>query len=318
MLTAPPHSDFSRAWTHVDAADAGTTDVSPDLPWEWANVEAAVAGTTYVSPDLSDEAVWGSFPDDYWKRVSEAYGRFGGSKMQKYQVAAYRVEERFGSMEAFANAWVRPRFDAWLHDRRLDQRLRPLQPSGCSEMQLWHKRIAFIKYKYILPEYRPSFRQRDTVFHGTYTCCAARLLHTGQFHCSDPRTPGSDCRWREPCVFTADTMNNAIGYAWPAPILEDNLYYGIMLELEADTERIMNRHEWASGRSRHAGEKLFPPDALIIRNVFLLVNLDLAQGSSKCQELNPYLEMLPFTVGDSLTPDPLRDSTWSTWHNRHS
>ena len=50
----------------------------------------------------------------------------------------------------------------------------------------------------------------------------------------------------------------------------------------------------------------------MIRYVFLLVNLDLKQGSSKCQELDPALEMLPFTVGEALTFDPLRHSTWST------
>ena len=91
-----------------------------------------------------------------------------------------------------------------------------------------------------------------------------------------------------------------------------------MYELEADTERLMNGKEWASGRSKHSGEKLFPPEALIIRNVFLLVNLDLALGSSKSQRLNPSNEMLPFTVGEALTFDPLRNSTWSTWLNRHS
>ena len=119
-------------------------------------------------------------------------------------------------------------------------------------------------------------------------------------------------------MFAAETMDHAIDYAWPAPILKDNLYYGIMYELEADTERLMNRKEWVRGNSKHAGEKLFPPEALIIRNVFLLVNLDLAQGSSKCQELNPYLEMLPFTVGESLTFDPLRHSTFfvCTWCHR--
>ena len=78
-----------------------------------------------------------------------------------------------------------------------------------------------------------------------------------------------DNRWRQPCVFTAATIDHAIDYAWPAPILEDNLYYGIMLELEADTERLMNKNEWASGfNHKHSGEKLFPPEALIIRNVF--------------------------------------------------
>ena len=113
-------------------------------------------------------------------------------------------------------------------------------------------------------------------------------------------------------------MDHARGYDWPAPILKDNLYYGIMYELEADIERLMNREEWASGKSKHCGEMLFPPEALIIRNVFLLINLDLQIGSSKCQQLDPSLEMLPFTVGESLKFDPLRSSTWSTWDNRHS
>ena len=63
-------------------------------------------------------------------------------------------------------------------------------------------------------------------------------------------------------------MDHAIGYAWPAPILKDYLYYGIMYELEADKERLLNKAEWTSGRNaKHAGEKLFPPEALIIRNV---------------------------------------------------
>ena len=239
--------------------------------------------------------------------------------MQKYDVAAYPVEQRFGSMEFFADSWVRPRFSAWLQDRHLDQHLEPLQPSGCSEMQLGHQRIDFIKYRYMPSAGKPSFRKPDTVFHGTYPDCAARVFHTGKFHCSNSRTAGSDCRWPEPCVFTADTMDHAITFAWPAPILQDNLYYGIMYELEADRERLMNGKEWASGRNvKHSGEKLFPPEALIIRNVFLLVNLDLALGSSKCQRLNPSNEMLPFTVGEALTFDPLRNSTWSTWLNRHS
>ena len=145
-------------------------------------------------------------------------------------------------------------------------------------------------------------------------CC---VVHTGKFRCSDWNIHCSDCRWPAPCVFTAETMDHAIDYAWPAPILKDNLYYGILYELEADRSRLVNWKEYVSGKNtRHPGEMLFPPDALIIRNLFLLVNLDLAKGDSKCQILNPSHEMLPFTVGESLTFDPLRHSTWSTWHNR--
>ena len=120
-------------------------------------------------------------------------------------------------------------------------------------------------------------------------------------------------------MFTAETMDHAIDYPWPAPILKDNLFYGIMSELEADRSRLVNWKEYASRKNNiHPGEMLFPPDALIIRNLFLLVNLDLAKGSSKCQVLNPSLEMLPFAVGASLIFDPLRRSTWSTWYNRGS
>ena len=143
--------------------------------------------------------------------------------MYKYDVAAYRVEKGFGSMEAFADSWVRPRFSDWLRDRRLHQHLKPLQPSGCSEMQLGHQRIDFIKYRYMPSAESASFRKPCTVFHGTYPCCAARLLHTGKFNCSDNRIAGMDNRWRKPCVFTAATMDHASCYAWPAPTLQDNL-----------------------------------------------------------------------------------------------
>ena len=146
VLTAHPFSNFDWEWTNVDAEV---------LDWEWMDVDAADAGTTDVTPaptgtslpDFSDEAVWGPSPSGYWEAVSAAYGRWHKSKMQKYDVAAYRVEKGFGSMEAFADSWVRPRFIDWLRDRRLHQHLKPLQPSGCSEMQLGHQRFDFIKYR---------------------------------------------------------------------------------------------------------------------------------------------------------------------------
>ena len=151
MLTARPFSNFSWEWTNVDAADAGTTDVTP-----------APTGTSL--PDLSDEAVWGPFPSNYLDRMSKAYGRWYSSKMQKYEVAAYRVQKRFGDMAAFADSWVRPRFSAWLRDRHLHQHLEPLQQSGCMEMQFGQKRFDFIKYKYMPSAGKPSFPQQITVF----------------------------------------------------------------------------------------------------------------------------------------------------------
>ena len=289
----------------MDATETGTNVRT-------AGTDFTVIESSLQVPDFSDEAKWGPFPSNHLELLSMAYGRWRKTKSQKYEVKRFPVEKRFGNMATFADEWVRPRFNAWLQDRYLLQHLEPVQQNGCMEMQLGEKKLDFIKYMYKPSVGKPSFPWKITVFHGTYPCCAARVLHTGKFQCSDWRIKGSDCRWKEPCVFTAETMDHGIAYAWPAPFLEDNLYYGIMYELEADISRLINKGEFFNGKNRkHPGEMLFPPEALIIRNVYLLVNLDLEKGSSKCQVLDPALERLPFTVGKLLTSGPfLRRSTW--------
>ena len=311
-LTAYPFSNLDPdcQWTKVDATETGT------------NVRMAgtdnftVIGSSLQVPDFSDEAEWDPLPSNHLELLSKAYGRWRKTKTQKYEVKKFPVEKRFGDMATFADEWVRPRFNAWLQDRYLLQHLEPVQQNGCMEMQLGEKKLDFIKYMYKPSVGKPSFPWKSTVFHGTYPSCAARVLHTGKFQCSDWRIKGSDCRWKEPCVFTAETMDHGFSYAWPAPFLKDKLYYGIMYELEADRGRLINHREFFNGKNRkHPGEMLFPPEALIIRNVYLFLNLDLEKGSSKCQVLDPDLERLPFTVGESLTPYPLRRSTWSTWDN---
>ena len=174
----------------------------------------------------------------------------------------------------------------------------------------------FIKYRYMPEATKQSFQKPITVYHGTYPCCFARILHTARFACSDWNIRGSDCRWPKPAVFTADTLDHVVQYAWPGPFLKDNLYYGLIFELEADATMLMNKKEWSSGTNKHSGEMLFPPEALRIRYVYLLCNLDIAKGKGKCQEIDQSLELLPFPVGGSLRFEPQRRSTWSTWENR--
>ena len=160
LLTARPDSDFDWQWTKVDAE---ALDWEESMDVDEAD-EAGEAPTGTSLPELSDEAVWGPFPSGYWEAVATAYGRWRKSPMYKYDVAAYNVEQVFGNMENFADSWVRPRFNNWLRDRRLHQHLKPWQQSGCSEMQLGHKRIDFIKYRYMPSAESASFRKPCTVF----------------------------------------------------------------------------------------------------------------------------------------------------------
>ena len=61
MLTAPPHSDFSRAWTHVDAADAKGSVFLRDVN-VWHSGTANTTGFTRILPCIRFVTVRGSLP----------------------------------------------------------------------------------------------------------------------------------------------------------------------------------------------------------------------------------------------------------------
>ena len=160
--------------------------------------------------------------------------------------------------------------------------------------------------RYQVGELTSTFAQSMTVYHGAYPECVARILHTGILHCSNNHIGmGMECRTRFPAVFTADTMHHALRYAWPSNFLLDNLYYGVILELEADSTRILQRHE---------GEVLLPPDALRIKGMYLILNLAVAKGRAKSAEWVPALELLPASLrtnaGTLLRPHPIRRTAW--------
>jgi hypothetical protein len=164
-----------------------------------------------------------------------------------------------------------------------------------------------VKYKFRPTCQTPTFSQPMTVFHGTYPECFARIAHTRKLHCSDiGRGLGMESHTRFPAVYTADTLHHALQYSWPSNFLLDNLYYGIMFELEADSTKVLMRHR---------GEVLLPPDAIVIRSVYLLLNLDVAKGSAKNAEWDDNLEILPDDVRggrNSLEFYPLRRTAWHT------
>ena len=86
-LTAYPFSNLDPdcQWTKVDATETGTNVRT-------AGTDFTVIESSLQVPDFSDEAKWGPFPSNYLDRISQAYGRWRKSKLQKYDVAAYRVQ----------------------------------------------------------------------------------------------------------------------------------------------------------------------------------------------------------------------------------
>ena len=116
---------------------------------------------------------------------------------------------------------------------------------------------------------------------------------------------GHECRTKFDAVFTAATVDHAMDYAWPSNFLLDNLYYGLMLELEIDNSKVLQEHR---------GEVLVKPDGVILRGVYLLENLSIAQGRAKNPQWNPALEYLPAALmqerGKLLKAHPLRRDNW--------
>ena len=145
-----------------------------------------------------------------------------------------------------------------------------------------------------------------TTFHGTFAHCAARILHTGCFHESQPNGDlGMETHVGFPTVYTAETLDHGMRYAWPSTFLLDNVYYSIMFELEADPTCIQKHHR---------GEVLVRPHGLRIRGMYVFFNLAINPGAPKCPEwpIPNQLELLPagLVLGTSLQPFPLRESAW--------
>ena len=113
---------------------------------------------------------------------------------------------------------------------------------------------------------------------------------------------------RGPVVFAADSISHAASYAWPSNFLKDNLYYGIMFQLEVEQEAIVERRR---------DEVLVDPRSNIrIKSLYLLCNLDISTGGHRCVEPDPSLELLPQVLrqrrGTLLHEQLARPTAWHT------
>ena len=289
--------------------------LSPDGgdDWVWVDVPDLATLGMEAEPEpedaatLADPTTWPEFPPMYFDTLGKVHLRWGNRwKSYKYKVDALPMAS-FGyrCQEDFAEGYVRPRFQQWLQDRQLGDLLEV--ELGCGEIPMASGGVGFIKYIYKPNAQVPRTPDSLTVFHGTFAHCAARILHTGCLHESQPLgNLGMETHVSYPAVFTAATMDHGMKYAWPSVFLLDNLYYGIMFELEADPSCV---------KKHHRGEVLMSPQGLRIRYMYLFFNMAITQGKPKCPEwpVPNALELLPaglMSGASSLQPCLLRRSAW--------
>ena len=211
-------------------------------------------------------------------------------------------------------SWARSRFAAWLRARGLGNRLR----ETCSGVLPYGgpKSVQFIKYEYIAPEGLPGLYPEtfdtETLYHGTYAPCLARILATQRFLESDESNGlGMENHTGVPAVFAAETLDHAMRYAFPSTMLHDNIYYGVLFELQVLRSGI---------RSRAKGEVRLSNRDVRIAKVYLLLNLNIEKGGCKMPEWRDELELLPDVLvarrsasvagHGELCAAPLRRTAW--------
>ena len=245
--------------------------LSPDGgdDWVWLDVPDLAAFDVEVETEPSavatfaDPTTWPEFPPMYFAKLREEHCRWGSPwKSYKYAVDALPIASlNYSCPEEFAAEHVRPRFQQWLEDRQLGDHLE--LEIGCGEMPMPSGGVGFIKYIYKPNAQVPRAPDALTVFHGTYAHCAARILHTGCLLESQPNdfeVNGMENHVPYPAVYTAGTIDHGMKYAWPTVFLLDNVYYGIMFELEADRGCV---------KKFCKGEVLVSPQGLQIRCMYL-------------------------------------------------
>ena len=146
------------------------------------------------------------------------------------------------------------------------------------------------------------------VYHGTSFQVLARILHTNKLHASNNalNTGMENHYYGLPGVFTAETLDSALEYAWASSALKDNMYYRVVLECDIARSAVLKHR-------RRTGEILVCEGGVLIRNVLLFFfNCGIRKGYPKGADHLKLeaLELLPFQIGDSLSFDPKRKSTW--------
>ena len=255
-----------------------------------------------VGASLEGEALqvdrWPPLPPKYYRTLAEKYGRQSyRSKSFKYEVNAFECD-----VESMS-AWARHRFGLFMCERGLHE----LWAYACHGELPWPsgRGTTFEKYDFRGRQLEIDSGVAEVVYHGTYPECFCRMSYCGLQESSQHNGLGHDCRTRFDALFTADSMEHAMRYAWPANFLQDNLYYGLLLELVIDKGQVLQRRN---------GEVLVPAKYACIRAVYLLTNLGIRYGGEKCAVWDPDLELLPECLkckrGQHLTPHPVRNTAW--------
>ena len=215
-----------------------------------------------LSP-LEDDNCWPRFPPGYFDDVGRAHGRWGfPSKSYKYAVDRYEVPDH----KDFARSWVEPRMQQWIEDRRLEDKI-VFSKVGNLPGPAYSTNPWFVEYAYKPNERRHRLGasgaslNTQTVYHGTSFSVLARILHTNRLHASNvDLSIGMENRYDKPAVFTAETLDHALTYAWPCSALKDNLYYKVVLQCEIAQPAVMQRRK---------GEVLVKEGHVLIRNVLI-------------------------------------------------
>ena len=241
--------------------------------------------------------MWPPLPRKYYLTLAENYGRQSRRcKSYKYEVKALACDA--GSM----STWARYRFGLFLQERCLDDWW---AYASHGEFPWPGQGTTFEKYDFMGNQLELDTLHAEVVYHGTYPECICRTSYCGLQDSSQHNGLGHDCRTKFDALFTAESMEHAMAYTWPANFLQDNLYYGLLFELVIDKRHVLERRK---------GEVLVPAKFARIRAVYLLTNLSIQEGGQKCAVWNPSLEFLPSCLkrrqGELLTPYAVRKTAW--------
>ena len=217
-------NDDTMEWMHAESASQAMVACPMPNPHAESHVGVPAAPTTFSDPEC-----WPAFPTNYFDALGHKHIRWGSKyKSLKYSVDAHNLESSPGGIDGFASKWVLPSFGNWLAERQLTEHLSLTH--GCGQLAIGSSHAYnFLKYQYNPTKDQQQPASTVRVYHGTFVECLARILWTGRFHASDLSLGlGMENHFHKPAVFTADTMDHAIRYAWPSNMFGDNFYYGVV------------------------------------------------------------------------------------------
>ena len=289
------------------------------------------SGSDQQTIGWSNKNCWPKFPPNYWHDLHSAHHRWGGSKSEKYEIKAFLSGDNEMLWE-----WAEVKIQEWLNVRRLGEFITlverwvwPGSGNGC---------MAFT-YKYdpptkkhqqshdIVAHAHPAMREATkrswheanteniTTFHGTTFPNLARILHTHELMESSGKD-GMETHVSYPCVYSAEEFDHAAGYALPSCPFGDNLYTGVVLELQVRPPYTF--HGKTGSSKRHgSNEVLSTSTGVTIVAVHILYNQHIKQGAPRMHAAPEDYEILPPDLAERVKqfnkkgrPEPLKPTNW--------